>query len=234
VSDSDLLEEQIAYYRARAAEYDATSTPDGDPFAAAADCIRVALRSSELRGRILELAAGTGQWTGLLANEADELTATDASGEMLALNAAKVKDSSIRYRAADVFRLEPTHDHDVVFFGFWLSHVPLSLFEAFWRVVEGLLAPRGRAVFVDEAAHGLWDEDWLDEKGGIVRRTLSDGRAHRAVKVLWRPHDLQARLIGLGWDTSVHAEGPFYWGTALVPQARLRRPELGGRGEPRS
>jgi SAM-dependent methyltransferase len=216
VSDPDLLEEQMAYYRARDSEYDAASTPDGDPFAAAADRIRVALRTSELRGRILELAAGTGQWTGLLANEADELTATDASGEMLALNAAKVKDPSIRYRAVDVFTLEPTHNHDVVFFGFWLSHVPLSLFEAFWRVVAGLLAPGGRAVFVDEAAHGLWHEDWLDEAGGVVRRTLSDGSVHRAVKVLWRPDELQARLIGLGWDASVHADGPFYWGTALV------------------
>lgn len=216
MSDRDLLEEQIDYYRARAAEYDATSTPDGDPFADAANRIRVALRASELRGRILELAAGTGQWTGLLANEADELIATDASVEMLALNAAKVKDPSIRYRPADVFTLEPTHDHDVVFFGLWLSHVPLGRFEAFWRLVAGLLAPGGRAVFVDEAAHGLWDEDWLDEKGGIVRRTLLDGSVHRAVKVLWRPDDLQARLIGLGWDASVHADGPFYWGTALV------------------
>jgi SAM-dependent methyltransferase len=216
VSDRDLLDQQIAYYRARAAEYDATSTPEGDPFAAAADRIRVALRASELRGRILELAAGTGQWTGLLASEADELTATDASVEMLALNAAKVKDPSIRYRVADVFALDPTHDHDVVFFGLWLSHVPVTRFEAFWRLVAGLLAPGGRAVFVDEAAHGLWGEDWLDEKGGVVRRTLLDGSVHRAVKVLWRPDNLRARLIDLGWDASVHADGPFYWGTARV------------------
>ena len=38
------------------------------------------------RGRVLELAAGTGQWTGLLAEAADELLVTEASPEMLELN----------------------------------------------------------------------------------------------------------------------------------------------------
>jgi SAM-dependent methyltransferase len=122
--DRELLDEQIRYYRARASEYDATSpTPEDDRFAADADRIRNALRALEPRGRVLELAAGTGQWTGLLAEYADELIATDASPEMLELNAAKVKDPSIHYRVADAFALPGTHDHDVVFFGFFLSHV---------------------------------------------------------------------------------------------------------------
>lgn len=214
MDDRALIEEQIAYYRARAGEYDATSTPPDDPFAADAERIRDALRASELRGRVLELAAGTGQWTGLLAELADELVATDASPEMLDLNAAKVGDARVRYRVADAFSLAPSNAHDVVFFGFFLSHVPPAQFEPFWGVVDGLLAPGGRAVFVDEAAHGLWDEDWVDREAAIVRRPLSDGTVHRAVKVLWRPDDLARRLEELGWAASVHGEGPFYWGTA--------------------
>jgi len=212
--DRELLDEQIRYYRARAAEYDATSTPEGDPFADAADRVRDALRAFEPRGRVLELAAGTGQCTGPLADYADELIATDAAPEMLELNAAKVGERGVRYLVADAFAMEPTRDHDVVFFGFFLSHVPRSRFESFWAGVAGLLAPGGRAFFVDEAAHGLWDEDWIDEGAGIVRRTLADGDAHRAVKVLWRPSDLAARLAELGWHASVRAETPFYWGTA--------------------
>jgi demethylmenaquinone methyltransferase/2-methoxy-6-polyprenyl-1,4-benzoquinol methylase len=47
-----------------------------------------------------------------------------------------------------------------------------------------------------------------------VRRTLVDGSLHRAIKVLWRPEELAARLAPLGWEASVQAEGPFYWGTA--------------------
>ena len=213
-SDRELIDEQIAYYRARAAEYDETSTPADDPFAADADLIREAIRTFEPRGRVLEVAAGTGQWTGLLAESADELVVTDASPEMLRLNAAKVGDSSIRYRVADAFALEASHDHDVIFFGFFLSHVPSGRFEAFWGVLEGLLAPGGRVFFVDEAAHGLWDESWIE--AGIVRRTLLDGTSHRAVKVLWDPAELRDRLIALGWDASVRREGPFYWGTACL------------------
>ena len=95
-SDRRLLDEQIAYYRARAAEYDRTSAAEDNPFADDADRVRVALHAFEPRGRVLELAAGTGQWTGLLAEYADELIATDAAPEMLELNAAKVGDASVQ------------------------------------------------------------------------------------------------------------------------------------------
>jgi len=212
-SDRELLDDQIAYYRARAAEYDATF-PDGDPFVAHADAVREALNAFAPVGRVIELAAGTGQWTGLLADHSDELTVTDASPEMLELNRRKVGERGIVYRVTDAFALEPTHAHDVVFFGFFLSHVPPGRFEAFWGLVEGLLAPRGRVFLVDEGRHFLWREDWVDEAAGIVSRPLRDGTVHHAVKVLWSPQELEARLRGLGWDASVRAEGPFYWGTA--------------------
>ena len=212
-SDRELLDDQIAYYRARAAEYDATF-PDGDPFAAHAAAVREALSTFAPVGQVIELAAGTGQWTGLLADHADELTVTDAAPEMLELNRRKVGERGIRYRVADAFALEPTHDHDVVFFGFFLSHVPPGRFEAFWDLLEGLLAPRGRVFFVDEGRHFMWREDWVDEDAGIVRRPLADGTVHRAVKVLWSPEQLEERLRCLEWNASVRAEGPFYWGTA--------------------
>jgi demethylmenaquinone methyltransferase/2-methoxy-6-polyprenyl-1,4-benzoquinol methylase len=214
-SDRAAIDEQIAYYRARAAEYDATSMPDGDPFAESGARIRDALRAFGARGRVLEVAAGTGQWTGLLADAADELTVTDASPEMLELNRARTGERShVRYVVADAFSLAPTHDRDAVVMGFFLSHVARSRFEAFWRVVEGVLAPGGRVFVIDEADHGLWDEDWIDRDADLVRRRLSDGTAHRAIKVLWRPGDLAERLARLGWDASVHADGPFYWADA--------------------
>jgi demethylmenaquinone methyltransferase/2-methoxy-6-polyprenyl-1,4-benzoquinol methylase len=214
--DRELLDDQIAYYRARAAEYDETSPPpEDDRFAAHADRIREALRAFAPRGRVLELAAGTGQWTGLLADYADELRVTDASPEMLELNRAKVgKRDNVRYEVVDAFGLEPAHAFDTVFFGFFLSHVPPGAFEPFWGLLESLLAPGGRVFFVDEGRHFLWREDWLDEAAGVVRRPLIDGTVHRAVKVLWSAEDLAGRLRDLGWDTSVTDAGPFYWGTA--------------------
>ena len=215
-TDRDLIDEQIAYYRARAREYDATSpSPEGDPFADGANAVRDALRAFAPRGRVIELAAGTGQWTGLLADAADDLIVTDSSPEMLDLNREKTGPrDNVRYEVADALALDPSGDRDVVFFGFFLSHVPPTRFDAFWESVAGLLAPGGRVFFVDEGRHFLWREDWVDEPAGVVRRPLSDGTSFRAVKVLWAADELEARLEALGWNASVQDATPFYWGMA--------------------
>ena len=144
--------------------------------------------------------------------------------EMLELNRAKVGEHGATYRVVDAFALEASHAHDVVFFGFFLSHVPPSRFAALWSVVNGLLAPGGRAVFVDEADHALWDEDWIDRETGIVRWPLRDGSLHRPVKVLWRPDDLLSAVKGLGWSASVQAEGPFYWAAPSTRRSLRRCP----------
>jgi SAM-dependent methyltransferase len=213
-----LLDDQVAYYRARAPEYDETSAPDGDPYAPATDLGLSALRAFAPRGRVIEIAAGTGQWTGILADTADDLLVTDSSPEMLALNHVKTGPRpNVRYLVADAFTLGPTHDRDVVVIGFFLSHVPDGRFEAFWSVTEGLLAPGGRVFFIDEAYPGVTPEDWIDRTAGITRRRLRDGSVHRAVKVLWRPTDLEARLRALGWEAKVQFEAPFFWGTATRP-----------------
>jgi hypothetical protein len=46
----------------------------------------------------------------------------------------------------------------VVFFGFWISHVPLERFEAFWSMVRDCLEPDGRAMFVDDEELVFGDE----------------------------------------------------------------------------
>jgi 2-polyprenyl-3-methyl-5-hydroxy-6-metoxy-1,4-benzoquinol methylase len=166
---------------------------------------------------VLELAAGTGQWTALLAESATALTAVDASPEVLRLNAAKTPGTNVDYVVSDIFELEPAADWDVVFFSAWLSHVPMVRFDAFWDLVAKLLAPGGRVFFIDEAPHDLWTEDWLDEEAGVVQRPLNDGTIHRLVKVLWRPDDLRERLNRLGWEVEIEALGPFYWGWASRP-----------------
>lgn len=219
--DRRLLDEQIAYYRARASEYDATSTPDGDPFASIFEPIRMALNELTPSGRVLELAAGTGQWTATLARHAAELTVTDASPEMLAINAGKLDDPGITYRVLDAFALEPDPTWDVVFFGFFLSHVPRTRFESFWDGVRGLLAPGGSVLFVDEAAAPGRAEEWADGERDVVWRTLTDGTRHRAVKVLWRPSDLQRRLGELGWDASIAAAEPFFFRGTAMPRSVL-------------
>jgi len=213
MTDRELLDEQVRYYRARATEYDVTSPSDAGPNAPDLELARAAVRALNPRGRVLELAAGTGLWTAILAESADDLLATDASPEMLAVNRAKLGDRpNVRYSIADAFEPPADPSHDVVFFGAFLSHVPHDRFDAFWSALWRALSPGGRVFVFDEADHGLWREDWIDQDAGIVRRTLNDGTTYRAVKVLWRPGVLRDRLQELGWRASFEASGPFYWG----------------------
>lgn len=221
--ERQILDEQIAYYRARAPEYDATSQPDDDPYASIFEGVRAALDDLRPRGRVLELAAGTGQWTGLLARHAGHLEATDASPEMLALNAAKVGERSVTYRTMDAFALAPDPTWDVVFFGFFLSHVPRARFARFWADIRGQLAPGGRAIFVDEARNADRVEEWADPARDVVWRTLSDGSRHRAVKVLWEPANLERRSGEIGWTATITPIEPFFLRGVATPVTPGRR-----------
>lgn len=99
----ELLEEQIRYYRERAPEYDATSRPDGDPFDKITREAIGALRTMGPVERAIELGAGTGQFTGLVASVARQVTAVDSSPQALALNVAKVTAPNVERVAADLF-----------------------------------------------------------------------------------------------------------------------------------
>jgi demethylmenaquinone methyltransferase/2-methoxy-6-polyprenyl-1,4-benzoquinol methylase len=90
-----VLQEQITYYSARAAEYDEWLLRRGRYDRGRelnslwrGELAEVTRRHDTLalRGRVLELAGGTGIWTEQLARDAVELTVVDASPEMLAMN----------------------------------------------------------------------------------------------------------------------------------------------------
>ncbi|HEU0053156.1 MAG TPA: class I SAM-dependent methyltransferase, partial [Longimicrobium sp.] len=158
IPEERLIEEQKAYYRARAAEYDEWFLRHGrydygPEFRARWDGEVARVREELARfapgGRVLELACGTGWWTEELARWADRLTAVDASDEVLELNRERVPVAHVERVRADIFALRPEPAHDVVFFSFWLSHVPPERFDAFWETVAGALAPGGRVFFVD-------------------------------------------------------------------------------------
>jgi len=231
-ASAEVLEEQVAYYRARASVYDDWWEARGtDP------------RSDELRGAwlversrleadleewcagvagasMLELAAGTGNLTRLAARHAARLTAVDASSEVLALNADKLgaERDRVEFVVADLFAWEPPATYDAVLFGFWISHVPADHWHAFWSVVRRCLRPGGSIWFCDTADPELgWragvlsrpeprflsGDGSIDPQTGITERALPDGRSYRVVKRFYKPDDLARQLIGHGIDASV-------------------------------
>jgi demethylmenaquinone methyltransferase/2-methoxy-6-polyprenyl-1,4-benzoquinol methylase len=169
-----------------------------------------ALSAFEPRGAVLELACGTGWWTGRLAQTAVTVTALDAAPEMLRLNEVRVPVPHVRRIQANVFDWQPDRRYDTVFFGFWLSHVPPGRFDEFWDLVDRSLSPHGRVFFIDEmdtaATRGV--EVAVGDAHGTTIRTVEDGRSFQMVKVWYEPASLEKRLTALGWDIAVRDAGP--------------------------
>ena len=224
-----LLAEQLEYYRARAPEYAETADLDlpVSDHVRARDAVLAAIDSLDTSGDVLELACGPGTWTGALLGRASTLTALDGSAEMLEIAAATIGGQAaaptgepapapghkvVRFVQADLFAWEPDRRYDVVFFGFWLSHVPLECFEEFWALVDRCLKPGGCVAFVDDADRTA-EELVGTEESEVVVRQLRSGARFRAVKVPHTPAALEERLRELGWSVSVRSlGGPFFWG----------------------
>jgi demethylmenaquinone methyltransferase/2-methoxy-6-polyprenyl-1,4-benzoquinol methylase len=228
VDDRRIIEAQKAYYRARAGEYDEWFLREGrydrgpahrDEWLGEVETVRAALRDAKPSGAILELACGTGLWTQYLAGRAARLTAVDASPEVIALNRARCNAGNVEYVVADLFAWTPQALYDVVFFAFWLSHVPAARFDAFWQMVRAALRPGGVAFFVDSAQHqeGTARDQEVDS-GGVVRRRLNDGREFDIVKIFYGPDDLRARL-GDRWRGYIRATPKYFIYGCLSPIA---------------
>lgn len=165
---------------------------------------------------MLELACGPGTWTGQLLRHATDVTAVDASAGMLGIAAARVGRQRVRFVQADVFGWRPDRRYDVVFFGFWLSHVPAERFASFWSLVADCLQPDGRVFFVDDW-HRTEEELIEGEGSAVIQRRLTDGTAYRIVKVPHRPEALERQLDRIGWRIKVQPTGgPFYWGSGCA------------------
>ena len=223
-----LLRQQVTYYRARASEYDEWFLRQGRydrgpevnrRWFAEAEQVFGALEAFRPEGRVLELACGTGLWTARLLRHAGSLTAVDASPEMLALCRARVGDDTVRFVQADVFSWQPDTVYDVVFFSFWLSHVPWERFESFWKTVRSCLAPRGHVFFVDslyDASSTAVDHHLDGPETTTALRCLNDGREFSIVKVFHRPAHLAVRLGAMGWHATVTGTAHFFlygWGS---------------------
>lgn len=206
-----LLDEQVAHYRALAHEYEDHFIP----FPGAEE-LAVALDTFRPVGTVLELACGQGMWTRQLLRHADCLTALDASPEMLAIASSRVDSDRVRFVQANIFDWEPDRHYDTVFFGFWLSHVPLERFDSFWALVANCLAPGGRVFFVDDSYRAP-DELIEGAASTTIRRRLNDGSSYRVVKVPHEPADLEQRLAELGWAVQVTStSGPLFWGAGSL------------------
>ena len=228
MDEKELLEEQKAYYRARAPEYDHwfqrrgryAEGPDAHrQWSLEVEEVRRALGAFNPSGKVLELASGTGWWTQELLRYADLVTALDSSSEALDLNRARLGgDRRIDYTQADIFAWEPGDQFDVIFFSFWPSHVPRGRFAQFWGLVRATLRPAGKVFFIDSLRSSSlrpFPKETAGSGDPVSVRKLSDGSEFRVVKIFHEPRELQSDLNSLGWIAAIRrTENFFLYGTA--------------------
>jgi demethylmenaquinone methyltransferase/2-methoxy-6-polyprenyl-1,4-benzoquinol methylase len=225
---ADPLTEQVNYYRSRAGEYDdwfeRRGRYDRGPAANrrwAEETAKLVLALDDCRpaGNVLELACGTGLFTRHLVRHAASVTAVDASPEVIEINRDRCHGAPVRYVEANLFSWSPHEAYDVVFFSFWLSHVPADRFDHFWATVRAALVSGGRAFFIDSLYNPestAADHLLRGPEAETVRRRLNDGREFEIVKVFYDPDRLTERLADLGWSAKIHTTGDhFFYGTAV-------------------
>ncbi len=218
-TDADL----IAYYDARAPEYDdfylrrgryQRSVIDDMAWQMELDQATAWLDDVPFKGRLVELASGTGWWSPLLAGK----------GELWCYDAAAAPLELARRRLVAHHLLAHLHKRDAwappepppaggLFTGFWLSHVPRHRLADFLRLARAWLAPGGTYAFIDsrlDPASGAAGNEW-DAATEVATRRLADGRAFRVPKVFYEPAELERALVTAGFgDATVSTTGRFF------------------------
>jgi ubiquinone/menaquinone biosynthesis C-methylase UbiE len=218
----DVLQQQIDYYRARAGEYDQWfyrvgrydhGTELNEQWFGEARQVMQALHAIGPVDEVLELACGTGIWTEQLLRIGQHITALDASPEVMEVNREKLKADNVSYEQADLFQWEPTQPVDLVFFGFWLSHVPPEQLDAFLAKVARATKPGGHVFLVDSqrADHSSAKDHVAYEPESVFHiRKLNDGREFKIYKVFYEPESLRAKLAEFGFDADVRETDNYF------------------------
>ncbi len=234
MNDDELLAEQQAYYRARAPEYDEWWQRRGrydrgpelaEEWDRQVAQVEAALETFGATGDVLEMAGGTGWWTARLARTAGRLTVIDSSPETVELNRDRVRRPDVNYLISDLFTWRPQRTYDVVFFSFWLSHVPRSRFSGFWSLVQSCLAPGGRVFLVDNRndphrAREIKDAYTVHCGPDLELRRLHDGSKYQVVEVFYEPKELRTLLGQRGWTATLDATRWFIFGQACLAEGR--------------
>jgi demethylmenaquinone methyltransferase/2-methoxy-6-polyprenyl-1,4-benzoquinol methylase len=138
---------------------------------------------------------------------AKQLTVVDASPEMIEINRGKLPNAPVRYIQANLFEWEADRAYDLVFFSFWLSHVPPERLDAFLAMVRRAIRPGGRLFIIDsrfEQTGAARNNPLFEEEQTYRTRVLNDGNEYRIVKIYYETDQLRQLLDKAGFDADVH------------------------------
>jgi demethylmenaquinone methyltransferase/2-methoxy-6-polyprenyl-1,4-benzoquinol methylase len=213
--------EMVAYYEARAGEYDDWYLRRGrysrgaihdTAWNAELDAAGRWLDELPIKGEIVELAAGTGWWSPLLASKG-ELWLYDAAEAPLERARDRLLAHNLRahIHIRDAWA-EPDRQVDAVVLGFWLSHVDRDRTMAFLALARRWLKPGGILAIIDSLADPQSGaEDHPPVGGDRATRRLDDGREFTIVKVHRDAAEMRAALAAAGFaDVTAESTGRFF------------------------
>jgi len=218
----EILQQQIEYYRARANEYDEWFYRIGrydhggeinQRWFNEVAIVKSALYQVGAVNDILELASGTGIWTQELLSIGKKITAIDASEEVIAINRSKLGSPSIEYKLVDLFTWQPDTEYDLVFFAFWLSHVPPKLIDSFLTKVYQSVRVGGQLFIIDSRFEptSTANNHIIVDDGNISKsRKLNDGQEFQIIKVFYQPNELQDQLNKAGLQADVKVTDNYF------------------------
>jgi demethylmenaquinone methyltransferase/2-methoxy-6-polyprenyl-1,4-benzoquinol methylase len=128
----------------------------------------------------------------------------------------------VEYRKTDLFAWQPQREYDVVFFGFWLSHVPDDALDAFLKQAIAAVRPGGKLVIVDSRRQALSSSsDQPPPTEGVDRsdRVLNNGSRFEIVKRYFTPNELRSQLTPLGFDVTAGVTDTHFIHCVAVKQA---------------
>jgi demethylmenaquinone methyltransferase/2-methoxy-6-polyprenyl-1,4-benzoquinol methylase len=207
--------QQLAtYYSARATEYERIyAKPERQ-----ADLATLKQRvASYFEDRtVLEIAAGTGYWTAIIAPRAASVLATDLSAAVLDVARAKsIPAANLRFQIADAFELDRVPGRfDACFAGFWWSHLTRAQIPSFLDGLHRRLEPGARVLILDNryVEGSSTPIARTDAHGNTYqRRTLDDGTTHEVLKNFPSPAELREQLRAAGGHGVEVTELPYYW-----------------------
>jgi demethylmenaquinone methyltransferase/2-methoxy-6-polyprenyl-1,4-benzoquinol methylase len=211
----------LTYYAARADEYDDWYLRKGRyshgviadaAWNADLDAATLWLDALPIRGEIVELAAGTGWWSPLLAQKG-QLSIYDANAEPLDIASDRLRRHGLRahVHVRDAWA-EPDRQVDALFMGFWLSHVPRARLGEFLAICRRWLKPGGVLAFIDSRLDPESSaRDHPTPGNDLSTRRLNDGREFTIPKIYYEPAQLEPALLMAGFANPEVSTTPHFF-----------------------
>jgi ubiquinone/menaquinone biosynthesis C-methylase UbiE len=205
------------YYEARAPEFEVVyDKPERQEDLAK---LRSWLTEEARGATVLEIACGTGYWTGVAAATAKAIVATDFNRSPLEIARAKGLGPHVVFAQADAYAL-PDYGRafDAGMAHFWWSHVSVADQQRFLTHFASKLGRTARLLMIDNTfvASSMTAPSRTDALGNTYQtRRLQDGSEYEIVKNFPTPAELRGALEKYATAVNIF-QLQYYWAVSAV------------------